>query len=296
MAGQSAQRLHRPSPGATGSGIVIVHGWGLSQRLVPDDLWDLVEPVLPSFHSRPQGDGTAPIDQRAVFTAVVYVLTSGCAWRYLPPAFGVSPATTHRRCSVWTASGVWRRLHSRGSGRDRSPRWTRLELRDRRCRLGACEQGGSLTEPNPVDRGKAGSKLHVLTDRQGLPVVVGASAANDNDVQALRPLILGIPATRSRRGPRRRHPNKVRADKAYHSAGNLAWLRERNITPRIARPGVESSERLGRHRWKIERSISWLFGCRRLTVRYERKGSHFLAFLVLAAAIACYKKLAKITT
>ncbi|MFJ5137630.1 transposase [Streptomyces sp. NPDC088707] len=129
-----------------------------------------------------------------------------------------------------------------------------------------------------------------------MPVVVGVSAANVNDVQALRPLILGIPAVRSRRGPRRRRPNKVRADKAYHSAGNLAWLRERHVTPRIARPGVESSERLGKHPWKIERSISWLFGYRRLTIRYERKGSHFLAFLGLAAAIACYKKLAKVTT
>lgn len=127
-------------------------------------------------------------------------------------------------------------------------------------------------------------------------MVVGVSAANVNDVQALRPLILGIPAVRSRRGPRRRHPNKVRADKAYHSAGNLAWLRERNITPRIAWPGVESSERLGRHRWKIERSISWLFGYRRLTVRYERKGGHFLTFLGLAAVMTCYKKLAKIAT
>lgn len=105
-----------------------------------------------------------------------------------------------------------------------------------------------------------------------------------------------IPAVRSRRGPRRRRPGKLRADKAYHSAGTLAWLRKRGIIPRIARPGIESSERLGRHRWKIERTISWLFGYRRLTVRYERKGSHFLAFLGLAAALTCYKKLVKITT
>ena len=68
------------------------------------------------------------------------------------------------------------------------------------------------------------------------------------------------------------------------------------LVPRIARPGIESSERLGRHRWKIERSVSWLFGYRRLTVRYERKGSHFLAFLGLAAILTCYKKLAKLTT
>ncbi|WP_405668926.1 transposase [Streptomyces sp. NBC_01166] len=76
---------------------------------------------------------------------------------------------------------------------------------------------------------------------------------------------------------------KVRADKAYYSAEHLRWLRSRNLIARIARPGIESGERLGRHRWKIERSISWLFGYRRLTVRYERKGSHFLAFLGLAA-------------
>ncbi|MGA5070539.1 transposase [Streptomyces tuirus] len=61
------------------------------------------------------------------------------------------------------------------------------------------KEGGALTGPNPVDRGTAGSKLHVLTDAQGLLVVVGVSAANVNDVQALRPLILGIPAVRSRR-------------------------------------------------------------------------------------------------
>lgn len=58
-------------------------------------------------------------------------------------------------------------------------------------------------------------------------------------------------------------------------------------------PCIESGERLGRHRWKIERSIAYLFAYRHLTVRYERKGSHFLAFLGLAAALTCYKKLAK---
>lgn len=48
---------------------------------------------------------------RKVFTAVVYVLTSGCAWRYLPPPFGTSPATAHRRFAAWTRAGLWRRLH-----------------------------------------------------------------------------------------------------------------------------------------------------------------------------------------
>jgi transposase len=83
----------------------------LSKRLVPDELWELVAPLLPSFAARPQGGGAAPRDERAVFTAVVYVLTSGCAWRHLPPTFGTSSATAHRRFTVWTEVGLWRRLH-----------------------------------------------------------------------------------------------------------------------------------------------------------------------------------------
>ncbi|MEV7018936.1 IS5 family transposase [Streptomyces sp. NPDC093991] len=268
----------------------------MSQRLVPDELWSLVAPLLPPFASRPQGGGTAPVDERAVFTAVVYVLTSGCAWRHLPETFGVSPATAHRRFSAWTRDGLWRRLHQAvldELGARGEVDWTSAIVDATSVRA---KKGDRLTGRNPVDRGKKGSKLHVLADAQGLPLTLGVSGANVHDSQALLPLVLGIPAIRSRRGPRRRRPGRLRADKAYHSADRLKWLRERGIVPRIARPGIESSERLGRHRWKIERSTSWLFGYRRLTVRYERKGSHFLAFLGLAAALTRYKKLAKLTT
>ncbi|MER5948093.1 transposase [Streptomyces sp. NPDC001904] len=53
----------------------------------------------------------APRDERAVFTAVMYVLTSGCAWRHLPSTFGTSSATAHCRFTVGTEVGLWRRLH-----------------------------------------------------------------------------------------------------------------------------------------------------------------------------------------
>jgi IS5 family transposase len=122
------------------------------------------------------------------------------------------------------------------------------------------------------------------------------SAANTNDAAALKPLVWAIPAIRSRRGPRRRRPDKLHADKAYDSEELRGWVRERGIGVRIARKGVESSDRLGRHRWVIERSIAWLFGYRRLTIRYERKANHFCAFLTLAAALTCFKKLVKLTT
>ncbi|MYX99915.1 IS5 family transposase [Streptomyces sp. SID486] len=231
-----------------------------------------------------------------MFTAVVYVPISGCAWRHPPPTFGTSSATAHRRFTIWTEASLWRRLHRAvldELGARGEVDWTSAIVDAASVRAG---KGGSLTGPNPVDRDKKGSKLHVRSDAQGVPLTVAVSGANMHDSLALKPLILGIPAIRSRRGPRRRRPVKLRADKAYFSAEHLAWLRERGLVARIARPGVESGERLGRHRWKIERSIAWIFGYRRLTVRYERKGSHFRAFLGLAAALTCYKKLAKLAT
>ena len=83
----------------------------LSRRLVPDELWELVRPLIPPVKSRPQGGGRARVDDRMVFTAIVYVLTSGCAWRDLPPHFGVTVPTAHRRFTEWTQAGLWRKLH-----------------------------------------------------------------------------------------------------------------------------------------------------------------------------------------
>ena len=68
-------------------------------------------------------------------------------------------------------------------------------------------------------------------------------------------------------------------------------LRRRGITPRIARRGVESNTRLGRHRWKVERSLAWLLANRRLTIRYERRADILQAFLHLACALICVGKL-----
>lgn len=66
-----------------------------------------VKPLLPEFMPRPQGGGTAPVGERAVFTAVVIVLTSGCAWRHLPLSFEVNVPTAHRWFMVWAGFGVF---------------------------------------------------------------------------------------------------------------------------------------------------------------------------------------------
>ena len=147
-----------------------------------------------------------------------------------------------------------------------------------------------MTGPNPTDRGKLGSKIHVICDRNGLPISVGISGANLHDSQALIPLMRGIPPIRSRYGPRRRRPAKLHADKGYDFDHLRDWLRRRQIVPRIARRGIEPSGRLGRHRWVVERTMSWLNGCRRLHRRHERTADHFLAFAGIACTLICYRR------
>jgi transposase len=117
------------------------------------------------------------------------------------------------------------------------------------------------------------------------------TAANIPDVTMLAALLGDIPAVLTPAGQRRTRPGKVDADKGYDSTANRAWLRRRGITARIARRGIESSERLGRHRWKVERALSWLSCWRRLQVRWDRSSERFFAFVLLACALTCFKRL-----
>ncbi len=73
-------------------------------------------------------------------------------------------------------------------------------MRDRLGEHAGLERG-DLTGPNPVDRGKNRSKIHLITEGSGLPVSVGISGANTHDSQALIPLVRGIPPIRSRTAP-----------------------------------------------------------------------------------------------
>lgn len=114
------------------------------------------------------------------------------------------------------------------------------------------------------------------------------SAANTHDSLCLESLIQAIPAIRSRRGPRRRRPDKLHADKGYDYPHLRRMLRARGIRPRIACRGIESPNRLGRHRWVIERTFAWLTGYRRLTIRYDRSASLYCAFVTLVAALTCH--------
>jgi hypothetical protein len=69
------------------------------------------------------------------------------------------------------------------------------------------------------------------------------------------------------------------------------YLRKRGIIARIARTGVDSSERLGRHRWVVKRTISWLLAFRRLAIRYDRSATTITAVATLAITIICARRI-----
>lgn len=121
-----------------------------------------------------------------------------------------------------------------------------------------------------------------------MPLAIQLSAANVHDSRVFERLIEAIRPIRrplGQPGRPRFRPAKLHADKADDIPRCRASLRQRGIGIRIARKGVESSERLGRHRWVVERTIAWLTGYRRLATRYERCADTLTGLLHLACSL-----------
>ena len=98
-----------------------------------------------------------------------------------------------------------------------------------------------------------------------------------------------MPPIRQSWGRPRKRPAKLHADKAYDHRRCRRALTRRRIQPRIARRGIESSAKLGRHRWVVERTLAWFGQFRRLAIRYERRADIHLAFTTLAAALITWR-------
>ncbi len=109
-------------------------------------------------------------------------------------------------------------------------------------------------------------------DRQGVPLAAMLTGANTRGLTVFEEVVDAVePIRRPGRGRPRKRPEKLHADKAYDSKSCRGALSERGIKVRIARKGKESCQKLGRHRWVVERSLAWLARCRRLAVRYDRQ-------------------------
>jgi IS5 family transposase len=151
--------------------------------------------------------------------------------------------------------------------------------------------GGKKTGLDPTDRRKPGSEHYLIVDAQGIPPAVILSAANRHDITQLDALVDGTPHSRGSRGRPLHKRQIVQGDRGYSSEPHRQRLRERGITPVLAKIGSPHGSGLGKTRWQVERSIAWLHPSRRVKIRYERYAHVHQAFLSLACVLIFWTRL-----
>ena len=124
-----------------------------------------------------------------------------------------------------------------------------------------------------------------------MPVSVTLTGANRNDVTQLLPLVDAIAPIRGTRGRPLRKPKVIYADRSYDSESHRERLRDRGIKPVIAKRRTEHGSGLGKFRWVVERTHSWLHNFRRLRIRFDRRADIHEAFLKLACSLVCWNTL-----
>ena len=125
----------------------------------------------------------------------------------------------------------------------------------------------------------------MTSDANGLPLAVRLTGANVPDVTQLQPLVEAIPPVRGKRGRPRRRPEVVQGDRGYDSEPHRRWLRKRRIRPLLARRNTPNGSGLGKTRWVVERTLSWLHQFRRLRIRWERRDDIHYAFLMIGCSL-----------
>ncbi|WP_329318703.1 MULTISPECIES: IS5 family transposase [unclassified Streptomyces] len=257
--------------------------------IVSDELWSLIEPLLP-VPAPKLAEGRPRVPDRQALCGILFVLHTGIQWEYLPQELGFgSGMTCWRRLAAWNEAGVWDALHlvllKKLRSKDKLD-WSRAVIDSSHVRAA---RRGPKSGPSPVDRARPGSKHHVLTDAQGIPLAVSLTGGNRNDVTQLLPLVDKVPAVAGRVGRPRRRPDALLADRGYDHDKYRRLLWDRGIRPVIAERGVEHGSGLGVFRWVVERTIAWLHGFRRLRVRWERRDDIHEAFLGLATCLITHR-------
>lgn len=261
----------------------------MAKPLVSDALWARIEPLLPAPKSRRfRFPGRKPLDYRKVLTGIVFVLKTGIDWDDLPAELGWGCGKTCKSyLRAWQKAGIWDQLHH----------ILLHELQDANridWSCGAADStkaralgGGDDTGPNPTDRGKLGTKHHVLTDAQGIPLAVTGTGANAADITQLLPLVDGIPDLSEEHTNRPTRPEELYADRAYDSEPHREELRHRGIEPKIPKRRTEHGSGLGIYRWVVERTNSWLHSFGKLRLRTDPDGEIHKALVALGSALIC---------
>src|SRR5207237_824866 len=192
-----------------------------------------------------------------------------------------------RRRRDWQADGTWDKIQKvlldRLRGADKIA-WERALIDSSFVRAAS---GGEGTGPSPVDRSKPGSKHHVITDAQGIPLAASVTAAHVNDITAMAPLVNKLPEVAGQVGHPKKKPDALPGDLAYDSEVHRQALDQMGIEPILPEKGIDDQEGLGETRWPVERTLSWIHQNRRLRIRYERRADIHQAFLTLACIKIC---------
>jgi transposase len=263
----------------------------MAQAQMPDAFFKLAAHHLPPEHPVGPKGGRPSINHRVVLNMLWFVLVTGCRWEDVPPQLGCTGRTAHHYLRLWEEMAVWDRLHVDLLRLLRQANKFDPDLVIVDAVLVRAFGGGEQTGPSPVDRRKKGSKHTLLVDRHGVPLAIRTAPANESDHRQIIPLVLDFPKVTGKPGRPKELPDTLYADRGFDSEATrwlLAWL---GIEPHIAKRRTAHGSGLGKVRWVVERTISWLKGLRRLRIRYDRLAVIQDAWDTLAACVICFRLL-----
>ena len=239
---------------------------------------ELVAEIIDRIEGRPYGTGRPPLATIKVVETLRFFVREGVQWRELRAAAGrACGSTLRRRLDEWSATAVLRRVHVALVRMVRSgpgPEVVPWDVVVDSCSVRA-KRGGELTGPNPTDRGKAGTKYHVVASTEGLPLGVVPSAANVHDTRLFPHLLRLAPAVCAAIG-------RLYADAAYDSADTRGLCAREGIQPCIREVGQPHGSGLGSVRCVVEHDCAWSLANKRLDRRQDRLGRVILALLTAA--------------
>ena len=264
----------------------------MAKPLVPDDLWEIVRPLLPPPKPRrATHPGRKPLDDRKALTGLLFLLKTGLKWEDLPQEMGCGCGMTcWRRLRDGHTAGVWFRRHQELLRRLDDAGvidWSRAAIDTSFARARGGVQGSGN---NPTDRGRPGVKHHLLVDAGGIPLAGDLTGANTPDGAGLRPLVESAGPLDAADEPAAR-PHVLYADRGYDAEALRAALRDRGIDPQIAQRRTAHGSGLGVCRWVVERTVGFLHNFRRLRVVTEKTDEMQIAFLNLGLALICFRYL-----
>jgi putative transposase len=156
--------------------------------------------------------------------------------------------------------------------------------------------GGDATGPDPTNRGKRGTKRHVLDDRRGAPLAVVLSAANRTDMKLAEAVLDSLVIARPR--PTAAQPQHLCRDKGFdypetdraaQARGYVVHTARQRRRGELAPPLSEPPPGHPARRWVIERTNSWHNRFRKLRIRYEKTAANYLGLVQLACALIVYR-------